>query len=113
MLLTALALFVAAAFGGITLLYIKETGKELPYWLAGLHGVLAASGVILLTIAIMANPGKIMAMAALGIFILAALGGAYLLSLHLRKQPQPLPFIIGHGVIALIGIGLLIIAMLY
>jgi hypothetical protein len=48
-------------------------------------------------------------MAALVILILAALGGATLfLGFHLRNKPLPMPFVIGHGLIAATGFALLL-----
>lgn len=113
MLLIALVLFVLAAFGGITMLFMVETRRSLPYWLAGIHGLLAAGGVIALILTILSSPEKAMAIASFIAFILAALGGGYILAFQLRGKPQPLNLIVVHGVVALIGIGLLLLAILY
>ena len=49
---------------------------------------------------------------ALGVFVLAILGGAVLfLGFHLNRKPLPIPFVIGHGLLAVTGYVLLILAM--
>ena len=46
---------------------------------------------------------------ALGIFVVAALGGAALFAMfHSKGRPLPVPLMLGHGLIALIGLGLLL-----
>lgn len=45
----------------------------------------------------------------LGIFTVAALGGAFLASLRVREKSIPLPFALGHGVLALTGLGMLLV----
>lgn len=42
--------FILAALGGLTLIYRDLTGKSLPGWLALGHGLIAATGFILLII---------------------------------------------------------------
>jgi hypothetical protein len=52
-----------------------------------------------------------LAQVALGIFILAALGGAVLLlGFHLRSKALPIPFVLGHGLIAATGLVLLLLS---
>lgn len=46
--LASLALFAIAAVGGLVMIARDLTGKSLPKWLALLHGLLAAAGLILL-----------------------------------------------------------------
>jgi hypothetical protein len=50
-----------------------------------------------------------LAQIALGIFVLAALGGVTLFTMfHSKGRPLPIPFMLGHGLIALAGLGLLL-----
>ena len=49
-----------------------------------------------------------LALVALGIFVLAAAGGATLfIGFHLREKALPKPFVVGHGLLALVGVVLL------
>ena len=47
--------------------------------------------------------------AALGVFVLAALGGVTIfVRWHLKNLPLPIPIVLGHGLLALTGLGLLL-----
>ena len=79
-----------------------------PTWLALGHGAIAATGVLLLAYAAVtfAIPG--MPQVALGLFVLAALGGITIfVRYHLKYLPVPIPFVLGHGLLALTAVGLL------
>jgi len=102
-----------AAVGGLTLAVIRLRGAPWPpLWLALGHGAVAATGVGLLIYAAISPAGiPALAQVALGIFILAALGGAVLLlGFHLRSKALPIPFVLGHGLIAATGLVLLLLS---
>jgi hypothetical protein len=112
-------LFAIAALGGLTLavLHFRAHGKtHPPTSLAMLHGLLAAIGVMFLIIGIAATASGFsaglssMAVLALVLFVLAALGGAYMFfGKHLRGEPLPTPVVIIHGLAAVSGFVLLLI----
>jgi hypothetical protein len=79
-----------------------------PTWLALGHGAIAATGIVLLINAAV-NPGiPAMAQVALGLIVIAALGGISIFMLyHLKALPLPIPMVIGHGTLALTGVTLL------
>jgi hypothetical protein len=79
-----------------------------PTWLALGHGAIAATGIVLLINAAV-NPGiPAMAQVALGLMVIAALGGISIFMLyHLKALPLPIPMVIGHGTLALTGVTLL------
>jgi hypothetical protein len=53
-----------------------------------------------------------LAQIALGIFVLAALGGVGLFTMfHSKGRRLPIPFMLGHGLLALTGLGLLLYAL--
>jgi hypothetical protein len=101
-----------AAVGGLTLAAIRLRGAPWPpMWLAHVHGLVAATGVALLAYAAATAGIPGLAKIALGIFVLAALGGASLfLAFHLAKKPLPIPFVLAHGAIAVIGYVLLLLS---
>jgi hypothetical protein len=111
MQLASLAL-VLAAMGGLTLAWIRLRGAPWPpLWLALGHGFVAAVGIGLLIYAAISEGIPALAKVALGIFILAALGGAVLLlAFHLRSKALPIPFVLGHGLLAAIGLVLLLLS---
>ena len=106
----ALILLGMAALGGLTMAVLRIRGAPLPpMWLALVHGAVAAAGVVVLAYFALTSGIPTLAMAALVIFILAALGGATLFfGFHLRNKPLPIPFVIGHGLIAVTGFALLL-----
>ena len=115
----AAVLFAIAALGGLTLavLHFRAHGKtHPPTSLAMLHGLLAVVAVIFLIIGIAATPNGFsagfasMAVTSLGLFVLAALGGAYMfLGKHLRGEALPTPVVVIHGLAAVAGFVLLLI----
>ena len=54
--------------------------------MALVHGALAATGLVLLTVAALGAGGPQQARVALELFVVAALGGFVLFSFHLRKN---------------------------
>ncbi|HET8926174.1 MAG TPA: hypothetical protein VFN26_24535 [Candidatus Acidoferrum sp.] len=112
MLLLAITLFAVAALGGITLAILHLRHKELPLALALAHGLLAASGLVILILVVVRGSAGGLASVALGLFVLAALGGFGLFSFHLRRQPLPTPLVFVHGLAAVIAFLLLLARVL-
>jgi hypothetical protein len=110
---TAAVLFAVAALGGITMLAIRLRGDPRPpTWLAIVHGLVAASGLVTLIATYMRETLPWQATCALGTFVLAALGGIGIFTLfHLRERAIPVWIILGHGAVALTGFGLLLAAI--
>jgi hypothetical protein len=108
----AVIVLVLAAIGGLTLAAIRLGGKPWPpLWMALGHGAVAALGVGLLLYAAVSTGIPGLAQVALGIFILAAIGGAVLLvGFHMRAKALPIPFVLGHGLIAATGLVLLLLS---
>ena len=102
-----------AALGGLTLAGMRLSGiSRPPTWVALGHGAVAATGLILLGYAALGTGVPLMAQVALGVFVLAALGGATLfLGFHLRELPLPIPLVIGHGLTAVAGYVLLLLSI--
>ena len=111
-MLTALILFGVAALGGVLLVYLRVTNKPLPLPLALLHGALAATGLVLLAIGVFGTGGPEQARLALGLFVLAALGGFVLFSFHLRKKQLPMGVIMIHALVAVAAFLILLGAVL-
>lgn len=109
MLTTAIILFAIAAVLGAILASNFFRGKLPPLALSFAHGLFAASGlvVLILTITKMADSG--MGKYSLGAFVIAALGGFYLVSRHLGKKEVPNGVIIIHALAAITGFALLLL----
>ena len=109
----AAILIAGAALGGITMLVIRLGGAARPpTWLALGHGAMAVCGLATLGYAAVTEDLPTIAHVALGVFVLAALGGLTIfVGFHLKRRPLPIPFVLGHGAIALTGFILLLIAI--
>lgn len=99
-MITALILFGIAAVGGILLVLRRVANKPLPLPLALAHGALAATGIVLLTVSVLGSAGPGGARLALGLFVVAALGGFVLFSFHLRKKTLPMGVVVIHALVA-------------
>jgi len=111
MLNYALIIFAIAALGGLLLAASVLRNKLAPWALSIAHALLGASGLILLIMIVLkGSPGRVTA--ALGILIVAALGGFYLASIHLRGKIAPKVVVIVHASVAVIGFLTLLTAAL-
>jgi hypothetical protein len=111
-MLGAVVLFAIAALGGVFLASRRLQRKELPLGVALVHGAFAAAGLVALFLAIHAASGAGNAKLALGIFVVAALGGFLLFSFHLRKKELPIAVVAIHGAVAVAAFVILLAAYL-
>ena len=112
MLIYALICFALGAMGGLVLAAHVLKGKFAPWAVSVLHALLGASGLLLLVVLVMQGTASSRVMAALGLLVLAALGGFYLASLHLRRTIPPKGVVFIHAGIAVAGFLTLLSALL-
>lgn len=108
----AILLAVAALWGAIlATLHLRD--KHVSLALALGHGMFAAAGVALLVwaAAVRHNFGGLLG-ASLLLFVVAAVGGAYMFYRHGMNRRIPPALILGHGAIALTGYIVLLIQIL-
>lgn len=112
MFMNAVWLFAVAALVGAYMAILHFRGRTPPPVPAAvLHGVLAVSAVVTLLMGVMeAGWGTVQAKA-LGIFVLAALGGLYLVSFHFRGKALPSAVVVIHGMVAAIAFLMLAVAV--
>ena|SRR5579863_3693721 len=104
--------FALGALGGLVMAVRSFKGQSIPVPLAAGHGVLGAAGLVLLiVVALMGMAGQTM-LIALGILVVAALGGFFLLSFHIRKERHPRAVIVVHALVAVTGFLTLLAAIL-
>lgn len=102
-------LFTLAAVVGLTMGVAAFQGRFPALPGAVLHGVLAAGALVLLLIAVCAQGAAGPAAWALGLFVVAALGGLTLaFGFHARRKPLPKGFVAGHALLAVLGLALLL-----
>jgi len=109
----AAVLFAVAAVGGLVMAYMHfMQDRNPPGVLAALHGILAASALLVLIWGVIqVGAGTVLAWA-LGLFVVAALGGFFLVSFHLRKKRLPSAVVVIHALVAVVAFGLLLFAIL-
>jgi hypothetical protein len=109
---TASVLLAITAVGGLAMAGIRFAGKpQPPTWLAMLHGLLAGAAITLLLYAYFTVGLPSLAVLALVLFVLAAVGGVYLnLNFHWKMLPLPKGIIVGHAGAAVVGFVLLLAA---
>ena len=106
----AAVLLGIGAGGGLIMAGIRFSGRPRPpSSLAMLHGVLAAAGLTLLIYAALTVGIPQLAQVALGVLVLAALGGTAInLLYHSKMLPLPKSWVIGHALVAVVGYLLLL-----
>ena len=113
MLVYALIVFAIGALGGLTLAFgFVLRGRLAPWALSLLHAALGALGLLLLIYAAISTGISGAASVALVVLVVAALGGFYLASIHLRKEVAQRPLVFVHAGAAVIGFLILLGAVL-
>lgn len=107
MILTAIGLFALAALLGMFLLTFVLQGKETPKAVVFTHGPLAAIALVLLIIyALRSGPGPTESIV---LFVVAAMGGFFMLYRDLTGKPIPKWLAVVHGLLAVSGFVLLLL----
>ena len=112
MLTASIVLLLYAALGGLVMAVGIFRGATPWVPLALGHGVLAAMALVLALLVAIAT-GVAAIKYGVAVLVLAALGGFFLLSFHLRGKPQPRVVVVLHALLAVGGIGCLAFALLY
>lgn len=106
MLYSIIAVFALAAILGMTLLSYVLKSKETPKGLMIMHGLFAATGLVLLLYYVFENtPGPVESAV---LFVIAALGGFVLVIRDITGKSIPKWLAVTHGLIAVTGFILLI-----
>ncbi len=103
MLTYAVIVFAIGALGGLALASYVLRGRLAPWALSLLHAALSAVGLLLVIYAALTTGISRAAVTALVILAIAALGGFYLASVHLRGEVAKKPVVFIHAGVAVIG----------
>lgn len=112
MLMTAAILFALGALGGLFMATRHFQGRPWPLAVAVIHGLLGASGLVLLAWVVfhgLSSGGFLMV--SLVLFVVAALGGVVLFTGHLRGRPLSTPLLVIHAAVAVTGFILLLLSL--
>jgi hypothetical protein len=111
MYMLSLGLFAVAAVAGLTMAIMHFRGTSPPRTvLAVLHGLFAASGLVVLLLALIKSGFSGKPGIAFGLLAVAALGGFVLLSSHAQGKRLPSGLVVGHAVLAVAGFVTLLLA---
>jgi branched-subunit amino acid transport protein AzlD len=108
MLYASIALFALAAVMGLRVITALIQKKDTPKNIVYLHGILAASALVLLIVYSLQNPERY-PKTSLIIFILAALGGFYLFYWDMKKKPGPVGIAVIHALAAVTAFVILLL----
>jgi glucose uptake protein GlcU len=108
----AVILIALGAIVGLTMAIKHFKGRTPPKpALAILHGLLAGCGVVALLLGVWDMGFGTAHTWALVLFVVAALGGLYLVSHHMRHKPLPSGVIVIHGLVAAVAFLILLTAV--
>lgn len=108
MLVPSIILFVVAAGLGLFLAVTLFKNKETPKAVVLAHGGFGALGLVLLLLYTLQNPNRLLQIA-VGLLVVAAVGGFVLFANDLRKKPGPIFLVVVHAVAALVAVGLVLL----
>lgn len=112
MLTYALIVFAIAAMGGLFLASHVLRGRLAPWAVSLMHALLGFCGLVMLVLAVGQGGASARVTAALAVLALAALGGFYLASIHLRGKVAPKAVVFVHAGVAVTGFLVLLSAVL-
>jgi hypothetical protein len=101
MIYTAIAIFAVAAMIGLYLISFVLQKKETPKAIAVVHGLLAATALILLIIHTINTGADLVQI--IVIFVITALGGLVLFARDLMGKSLPKALAVAHGLLAVTG----------
>ena len=111
----AAVLFVLAALGGLAMVALRVSkNQNPPTALVHGHGAIAAAGLLTLIYTVFTSATAVPDMAkwAIGVFVVAALGGVGMFALfQARGRLLPVWMALGHGTIAAVGLVMLLLAI--
>ncbi|MBK9097454.1 MAG: hypothetical protein IPM14_04865 [bacterium] len=108
MLITSIILFALAAVSGVTILIPLLTGKPIVKPVAVVHGIFAATALIILII-FSINYGDDFPILSLILFVVAAIGGIILFVRDLNNKPGPKALALIHAAAAVIAFLILLV----
>lgn len=104
MITYAIVLFAITAVGGLVLASKVLQGNLAPWVLSLIHALLGAAGLVILGMAALDASSPDQVKIALGLLVVAALGGFFLASEHLRQKVAAKSVVIIHAAVAVVGV---------
>jgi hypothetical protein len=104
MIVTSIALFLVAALAGLYMAARIFAGNLPPWAVVIIHGVLAASGLLVLLYVLFTGAQAATVMIGAVLLVIAALGGFFMFSYQLRKLAPPKAVVVVHAIAAVLGV---------
>ncbi|WP_368648942.1 hypothetical protein ABRY98_13980, partial [Castellaniella ginsengisoli] len=98
-----LIIFALAALGGVVLAAHVLRNRFAPWLLSILHASLGAIGLVLLLILLVQGSAPQQILIGFVLLVIAALGGFFLASFHMRQKLPPKAVVVVHAVVAVLG----------
>ena len=108
----ALLVFLVGACGGLVLASFVLRGRFAPWAVSLLHALLGATGIALLVVAVMMDSLVALPLVALGLFLITAMLGFFLASLHFDQKVAMKKYVLTHASFAVTSVIVLLIAVL-
>lgn len=108
MLLYAILVFLVSAVGGVFMAYRILNGEFAPWAVSLLHLILGAAGLVLVLLAVLSGAGGFLGQLTFATLLVAALGGFWLATVHLRKRVASSGLVILHACLGISGVLLLV-----
>ena len=112
MIAIAAVILSLTALGGAVLLGYVLFNKPTPKGLSIIHGAAAFLGIVLLATFALTTDAEHRHIPSLVLFVVAALGGGFLIYRDITGKSIPKWLAIGHGLIALFALGLILYHLL-
>lgn len=103
MIVYALIVFAIAAVGGLVLAASVLRNKLAPWALSLVHALLGATGLVLLILTLLKSDAPRPVFYSFVLLVVAALGGFFLASFHLRQKLPPKAVVVIHAGVAVAG----------
>lgn len=103
MLIYALIAFAIAAVGGLILAAHVLRDRFAPWALSLLHAAFGALGLVLLIVLLVQGGASQVVVIGFALLLIAALGGFFLASFHLRQKLAPKAIVVVHAGVAVVG----------
>lgn len=103
MLTYALIVFAIAALGGLFLAAHVLRNRFAPWAVSLLHAGLGAAGLVLLIVLLLQGEARQPILIGFILLVVAALGGFFLASFHLRQKLPPKAVVVVHAGVAIAG----------
>ena len=104
MIITSIALFLVAAVFGLYMAGRIFSGNLPPWSAVILHGILAASGLLVLLYALFIGAQATLLVVGAVLLVIAALGGFFMFSYQLREATPPKVVVVVHALAAVLGV---------